>query len=216
MMEALLAGADHREAVVATVEMEEVERVGREAEVGHLEPEQVAIERERRRDIGHVQHHVAHAVRAGLEAGDRPPGPEWIGRDLRPAEHFHAVAVRIGEADQPRDAPLVGEAARLARYRDAVVLQPAGQAIEVAGRLRLPAEKAESVAVCCGDHEALLAVVHAERARGFRAVGFLHAEQLRGERAPVVELARLDADIAERLQFHRVTLSRSRVPRRSG
>src|SRR5687768_16910051 len=71
MMKALPARSDHREAVVPAVDVKEVEFVRRQAVVGDLEAETVAIERQQRLNVAHVEDHVSHAERTGQEARDR-------------------------------------------------------------------------------------------------------------------------------------------------
>ena len=120
---------------------------------------------------------MAHAERAGAEAGDRAAGLERIGRGLGAVEDFEPVADRVGEHDQVLDPALVGERARAARDLHAVVFQMRRERIERRRVGDLPAVERRAF-VCVGvDDDALLAVVHAERERAAALVDQLHAEE---------------------------------------
>jgi hypothetical protein len=68
VVQPLPPGADHGEAVVPAVEVEEVELVGRETVVADAKAQQVAVEGQQRLHVLDVQHGVAHAERPGAEA----------------------------------------------------------------------------------------------------------------------------------------------------
>src|SRR3984885_10102998 len=78
------------------------------------------------------------------------------------------------------------------------------QRVERGGVGDLPAIKAYAFAGIGIDDQALLAVVHAERARGAAFVDKLHAEKTRRIGRPLVDIAGADPNIAERLQEHGV------------
>ena len=68
-----------------------MEEIGRERLgeiVAELEAEDVPIERHHLADLLAVEHGVAHAERAGAEAGDRAAGLERLGRGLGAVEDF--------------------------------------------------------------------------------------------------------------------------------
>src|ERR1700733_8426713 len=76
------------------------------------------------------------------------------------------------------------------------------QRVERGGVGDLPAIKAYAFAGIGIDDQALLAVVHAERARGAAFVDKLHAEKTRRIGRPLVDIAGADPNIAERLHAH--------------
>src|SRR6516225_7963018 len=74
-----------------------------------------------------------------------------------------------------------------------------------------PAEEADSFAAIGMDHDALLAVIHAERERGARLIHALQAEQTGAIAGPVVQSFSANADITQRLRSHS---ARHHAPRR--
>src|SRR6266705_1947392 len=111
MMHAVPAGLDEGEAVVAPVDMEEERLEWLQAVVGQPEAEDVAIERDHLVEPLDRRDRMAHAERAGAEAGDRAARPERLGRGLGEMEDFKPAAGRVGENDQVDDAPLLGKTA---------------------------------------------------------------------------------------------------------
>src|SRR5215471_13006333 len=83
MMQGLLSRAHHGEAMMAAVNVEEVETVWLQPEIRNLESEQVAIERQQTLDILDIENRVPHSERAGAKARDRTSGPERLGRESR-------------------------------------------------------------------------------------------------------------------------------------
>ena len=146
------------------------------------------IERQHVVDPLAVQHGVAHAERAGAEAGDRAAGLERIAGDFGAVKDFEPIADRIGKHDQVPDAAFVGERARAARQLEPWLFQMRGERIERRRIRHLPAEEARRVARVRMDHEALLAVVHAERERAAALVDQLHAEEPRAVGRPVFQV----------------------------
>ena len=91
------------------------------------------------------------------------------------------------------------------------------QRIERGGIGDFPAIEADALAGIGIDDQALLAVIHAKRARAAALVDELHAEKARGVGRPLVDITGADPDIPERLKLHRVsstfcTLSGRREP----
>ena len=128
--------------------------------------------------------------RTGAEAGDRAPRTERLVGDRRAPERLQPVAARVGEADQPAHAALVGQRRRLAPHRDGVRLQPRRQRIERRRVRHLEAEIALAIGERAIDDQPLLAVVHAERAAGVATLDHLHAEPVGGEVRPVGQIGR--------------------------
>ena len=147
---------------------------------------------------------MAHAERAGAEAGNGAARAERLVGDLRAVERLQPIAGRVGERDQPADEALVGERRRLALHRHAGVFQPRRQRIERRRVRHLPAEVALPLGQRSIDHQSLLAIIHAECAHAGTAIDRLHAEPVGRVMRPVVELVRADAEIAECLDGHRL------------
>ena len=103
----------------------------------------------------------------------------------------------IVERDQIRNAALVGQLARCPFHANAVIFQPFGERAHRGGVRRLPSSEGETIATLPRDDEALLAIVHPEHARRAGPIDLLHAKQPRCERAPVVELRRVDSDVTQ-------------------
>ena len=146
---------------------------------------------------------MPHAERAGAESGDGAAGLERIGRGLGAVDHFEAVADRVAEHDQVLDLALLGERARAARERHLVPLEVGREGVERGGVGDLPAVEAGRVGVVLVNHQALLAVVHAERGGAAALVHQLHAQEPAGVGRPVLQVLGAKADIAQRLQAHR-------------
>ncbi len=204
MMQRFSSRANHRKAVMAAVDVEEIETVRLQSEIRDVKTEHVPIERQQRLDGLHVHDDVAHAESTGAETRDRPARLERLSRKLGLAEGLQPVAGGIGERNQFGHMPLVGERARSARHlqrRD----PPAGRRADQARRSTEPSHPttASPASAAAVDDQALLAIVHAEGARLAAAVDLLHAEQPGRHLAPLVDLGRIDPDIAERGDFHR-------------
>src|SRR6187402_3045523 len=99
---------------------------------------------------------------------------------------------------------LVSERPRAARDVYAVALQPSGEPIELGGGWNLPSHHRKTGVAAAVDDQPLPAVVHTKGAHLAAAIDLLHAEQPRRHPAPLVELRRVDPDIAERGDFHRI------------
>jgi len=69
-MDADLAGLDEGDAVVARIDVEEIRRERLGEIIAEMEAEDVLVERQDVADLLAVEHGVAHAERAGAEAGD--------------------------------------------------------------------------------------------------------------------------------------------------
>src|SRR5262249_14171885 len=108
----------------------------------------------------------------------------------------------IGQHDQVLHAALVGERARAARDLHPGLFQPRRQCIERGGVLNLPAEEAHAFAAVRADHDALLAVVHAQREALRALVDELHAEEVGAEARPVLQRLGPHADVTETLNIH--------------
>src|SRR4029453_6778880 len=104
MVETAFARSDHRKAVMATIDMQEIQWIGREAVIGNLEAQQVAIERKQVIYRDDVHHHMPHSKRPGLEARNWPTRLEWMGCNLLTMEYFDPVTARIAKTDQFGDA----------------------------------------------------------------------------------------------------------------
>src|SRR5215471_5263405 len=99
MVHGVAAGLDQRQAVVAWIEVEEEGPERLEDVVAQAEAEDILIERLQLLDVLDVQHHVAHAERAGAEAGKRAARLERRRGDLRAMEGLKRVSGRVMEAN---------------------------------------------------------------------------------------------------------------------
>ena len=97
MMDAVRAGVDESEAVVARIEMKEIGLEGPQNIVAQPEAEDVGIERHDVIEPGRREYRVSHAERTGAEAGDGASRLERLGRELGAVERFEPVADRVGE-----------------------------------------------------------------------------------------------------------------------
>ena len=199
----VLPDFDEGHAVVARIDVEEIRRERLGEIVAELEAQDVAIERQDVVDLLAVEHGVAHAERAGAEAGDGAAGLERIGGGLGAVENLQPVAGGVVQHDQVADLALLGKRAGAARERHLVPLEVGGVGVERGGVRHLPAEEARRVAGVLVHHQALLLVVHAERGGAAALVHELHAEEPAGVGRPVLQILGAKADIAERLQAHR-------------
>ena len=111
VMDAGLAGFDEGDAVVARIDVEEIRRERLGEVVAEMEAQDVAVERQHVVDLLAVEHGVAHAERAGAEAGDGAAGLERLGGGLGAVENFQPVAGGIVQHDQVADLALLGERA---------------------------------------------------------------------------------------------------------
>jgi len=215
MMDAVLSGLQHREAVMARIDVEEIDLERLEHVVAQPQPEHVLIEPQHVLDALDREHDVAHAERPGAEPGDGAARPERLDRDLGAVKRFEPVAQRVDERDELLYAARVGERLRLALDAYARGLEPGRELVERGGIRDLPAEKGGPVGIVGLDDEPLAAVVHAQAQRGPAALDELHAEKVFAETRPILEVAGAQPDIAERLQCHvRLLIAGSvRVPR---
>jgi hypothetical protein len=149
---------------------------------------------------------MAHPERAGTEARDVASGAEWFASRALIVERLQPIARRVSEGDQPVHLPLIRQRRRLAANRYAGVVQPCRERIERCRVRDLPAEIRCAFRHLPVDHQSLAPVVHPEGADRAAGLHLLHAEPARGEIRPVVQRRIPDADIAERLQFHRASL----------
>src|SRR5262249_31703895 len=130
--------------------------------IAELELEDVLIKRHHLRDALEMHHHMAHAERAGAEAGNVATRPERFRTGLRTVKDFEPIAGGVFECDQIRNMALVGECLRSARDWNPVVLELGGKRVEGRCVRNLPAEETNAPAAVCIDDEPLLPVVHAE------------------------------------------------------
>ena len=144
-----------------------------------------------------MHHHVAHAERAGAEARDVAAGLERVGGGLRAVEDLEPIAGRIVEHDQVGDVPLVGQRARAARHLGAGRLEPRRKRVERGGVRDLPAEEADALAAVGIDHEALLAVVHAERHGWSGSCRVAPGRGSSWRSCPVTQVLGADADVTQ-------------------
>jgi hypothetical protein len=206
VMDADLAGLDEGDAVVARIDVEEIRRERLGEVVAEVEAQDVLIERQDVADLLAVEHGVAHAERAGAEAGDGAAGLERVGGGLGAVENLEPVAGGVLQHDQVADLALLGERAGAARKRNLVAFEIGGVGVERGGVRHLPAEEARRVAGVLVHHQALLLVVHAERGGAPALVHQLHAEEPFGVGRPVLQVFGAKADVAECLQAHRGSL----------
>src|SRR5262244_3438765 len=108
---------------------------------------------------------MSHAERPGAEPRDQAAWLKRLVGNSGAMKDLQAIAGGIAERDEPCDKALVGERGGLARDGDAGALQPRRQRIECGRVLDLPAEILDAVSRGAVEHQALLAVIHAEGAR---------------------------------------------------
>src|SRR6516225_9902458 len=167
------------EAMMAGVDVHEIQRHRRPHEVSDPETQQVPIECKGRVDFGHHQHGMSHALRPSTETPYMPCRAEWFIGDLTTVERLHTVAGRIAEGNHLSGATLV---------RHAGVFQPRRQRIERRRVRDLPAEKTLSIRQPTIDDQALLPVVHAEGTHGAAAINRLKPKLADSKTGPVIEL----------------------------
>src|SRR5689334_9460693 len=129
MMHAPLAGADHGEAVVPPIDVEEVELVRLQAVVAHSESEQVAVEGQQLLHIFDVEYGVPHAERSRAEPRYRPARLERIACQCWAVKYLEPIASRILENNEVRDATLVGQCAGRVPHPDAMRFQAPRQRV---------------------------------------------------------------------------------------
>src|SRR3974390_820605 len=95
MMHAAVAPLGNGEAVMAAVDVHEIERHRWAHEVSDPESQQVPIEGQGRVDVWHDQHGMSQALRAGAEPPCMPCRAEWFIGDLTTVESLHTVTGRI-------------------------------------------------------------------------------------------------------------------------
>src|SRR5258708_13350856 len=76
VMGGVLPGLDEGEAMVPLVDVHEIAAERAQPIIAEPEAEQLAVERHDPIDAVHVQHHMAHAERAGAETRNVAPGPD--------------------------------------------------------------------------------------------------------------------------------------------
>src|SRR4051794_8894407 len=111
-----------------------------------MKAENVAIEWQHVVDLLAMEHGVAHAERAGAEAGDGAAGLERLARRLGAVENLEAVAGGVVQHDQVADLALFGERAGAACERNLLLLQICRVGVERGSVRDLPAEEARRVA----------------------------------------------------------------------
>ena len=163
VMDHVLAGLDQRDGMVARIDVEKVAGKRPQPVIAELELQHLLVKLHHVGEPLDVHHDVAHAERAGAEAGDVAAGLERFGRDRGAVEELQAVAGRIVDHDQVFDVALVGQRARAARHLGADFLKARRQRVERRSIRHLPAEEADALPAVGVHHQALLAVVHAER-----------------------------------------------------
>src|SRR5262249_31506653 len=94
------------EAMVAGVDVHEIQRHRRPHEVSDPEAQQVPIECKGRVDFGHHQHGMSHALRPSAESPYMPCRPEWFIGDLTTVKRLHTVGGRIAEGNHLSGATL--------------------------------------------------------------------------------------------------------------
>ena len=162
MMHAAAPTLSDGEAMMARVDVHEIQGHRRPHEISDPEAQQVPIEREGRFDVGHHQHGMAHALRPSTETRNIPPRTKRFIGDLTTVERLHAVVGRVPEGNHLRCAPLIRYDGVFPPHLDAGPFQPRGQRIERRCIRNLPAEKALSILQPTVNDEALLPVVHTE------------------------------------------------------
>jgi hypothetical protein len=110
---------------------------------------------------------------------------------------FDHVPSRIVKTNPVSDSPLVGEGALKTLNTDTGSVEARGQCIQSPTIGNFPSEKRRAFSTIGMDHDPLPPIVHPECQRRRGAIDKLHAEELRTERRPVVNVARPDADVAE-------------------
>src|SRR5262245_13833818 len=202
VMDHVDAAFDEGDAVVARIDVEEIGRERAQPVVAYLEFEDVLIERHHLGDALEMHHHVAHAERTGAEAGNVAAGLERIGGYLRAVEDFEPVTGGIVEHDQVVDVALAGERARAARNLSAGRLDARRYRVERRGVGDLPAEEADALPAVGVNHEALLAIIHAEGEARAALVDALQAEEIFAVARPVAHVLGANPDIAQRFDAH--------------
>src|SRR6516162_890918 len=202
VMDHVDAALDESDAVMARIDVEEIGRERAQPVVADLEFEDVLIERHHLGDALEMHHPVAHAERAGAEAGNVAAGLERIGGGLSAVEDFEPVAGGIVEHDQVFDVALAGKRARAARNLGAGRLDARRHRVERRGVGDLPAEEADALPAVGVDHEPLLAIIHAEGEARAALVDALQAEEVFAVARPVAQVLGANPDIAQRLDAH--------------
>src|SRR5262245_56116841 len=118
-MQAVLAGLDEGEAVMARINMAEIGAERLENVIAQAKSQDAPVERRPVIDALDREHGVPHAERAGAEARDAAAGAKWLRAHLGAMKRFEPVAEGIGKDDEVLDASLTGKRAAAARDRDA-------------------------------------------------------------------------------------------------
>src|SRR5712691_2641963 len=202
VMDHVDAALDEGDAVMTRIDVEEIAGERAQPIVAELELEDVLIERHHLGDALEMHHHVAHTERTGAEAGNVAAGLERIGGGLRAVEDFEPVAAGIVEHDQVLDVALAGERARAARNLGTGRLDARRHGVKRGGVGDLPAEEADALPAVGVDHEALLAIVHAEGETRAALVDALQAEEVLAVARPVADVLGANSDIAQRFDAH--------------
>ena len=150
------------EAMMASVDVHEIQRNRRPHEVSDPEAQQVPIECKSCINVGHHQHSMSNALRASTETACMPSWAEWFISDLATVKSLHTVAGWIAEGNDLSGATLVRHGGSFPPYRNSGIFQPPRQPIERRRVCNLPAEKALSIRQPTVKDQALLPVVHAE------------------------------------------------------
>src|SRR5579871_2446581 len=145
---------------------------------------------------------MSHAERPGAESRDQAARTKRLIRHRRAMKRLQSIAGGIAKRDQASDKALVRERAAFALHGDARLLQPSRQRIQRGGVFNLPSKILSPVRQGAVEHQALLAIIHAEGTRSTAAIDRFHAEAASGQRCPIVEPGRADAEITECPDFH--------------
>jgi hypothetical protein len=188
MVHAVARPLGNGEAVMASVDVHEIQRDRRPHEVSDLETQQVPIECKSRVNVGHDEHSMPNALRASTETAYVPPWAEWFIGDLTTVESLHTVAGWIAEGNHCSGATLVRHSGSFPPYRNAGIFQPPRQPIERARVRNLPAEKPLSIHQPTVKDQALFPVVHAEGTYSAAAINCLKPKLPVSQSSPVIEL----------------------------
>src|SRR5204863_1824079 len=139
-------------------------------------------------DAVEMHHNVASAGRPGAEAGNVAPGLERIGGGFCTMEALAPIAGGSVEYEQVRRMPLSGERARAAGDLGSRGFDARRDGVEGGSIRNLPAEEPDALSAVGVDHQALLAIVHAEGETRAALVDALQPEQLFAIARPVFHL----------------------------
>src|SRR5262249_3448078 len=196
------AALDKGDTVVARIDVQKIGGERSQPIVAELEFEDILIKRHHLGDSLEMHHHVAQGERTGAETRNVAPGLERIAGGLRTIEDFEPIAGGIVEYDHVRHMPLAGERTRAARNLGSPSFDARRDGLERSSIRNLPAEESDALSAVGVNHQALLAIVHAEDETRAAFVDALQPEQLFAIARPVSHLLGPNADIAQRVDAH--------------